>query len=128
VALAAASASAERFVRAGAESTSVRGQVRVLSPLAAGLQVRMKGGAVTEDRARRSHAIAVGRQLGFAATPVLTSTFPASVAGVAGYVPVVVMARSGASAHVRRLSRGPLDGVGCRVRSQARFTFTRAAS
>jgi hypothetical protein len=110
VALAVGSVSAGRFVRAGVESASVRGQMQALSPLAAGLEVRTRG-AVSLDRERRARAVAAGLRLGFAEQPVLTSSFGASVAHIEGYLPVVLMARSGAVQHVRHLSGGGVDGV-----------------
>jgi hypothetical protein len=110
VALAAASVSAGRFVRAGVESTSVRAQVRALSPFAAGLEVRAVG-PISSDRERRARAVAVGRRLGFAEKPVLTTSLPASVADIEGHLSVVLMARSGAVQHVRHLSGGDPGGV-----------------
>jgi putative ABC transport system permease protein len=102
VALAAAAAASAPFVRAGIENASLRGQVRALSPLAAGLE-RRSIGPVATDVARRRRAVRFGRTHGFAA-PVLTSRFPAEVTGSEGFVNVVVMARTNAVAHVPRLA------------------------
>jgi hypothetical protein len=88
----------------------VRAQVRALSPLAAGLEVR-GAGPISLDRERRAHAVAVGRRLGFAEQPVLTSSLPASVADIEGHLSVVLMARSGAVRHVRHLSGNDLGGA-----------------
>jgi hypothetical protein len=111
VALAAASAASTPFVRAGVKSASLRGQVRSMSPLAAGLEVR-SGGLPTGDHARRSGAVQFARSLSFGTQPVLTSRAFAQVAGAEGNnLTVAVMARTNAAAHVTRLSGRGLGGV-----------------
>jgi putative ABC transport system permease protein len=106
--LAAASAP---FVRAGVRSESLRAQVRLLSPLAAGLEVN-SGGSPEDDRSRRAGAVRFRHGLPAAATPVMTSLFPADVAGAEGNgLQVVAMARTGAVAHVHHVSAVPGGGV-----------------
>jgi putative ABC transport system permease protein len=109
-ALAAAAAASGPFVRAGIESASLRGQVRTMSPLAAGLELRT-GGSAAQDRERRARAAPLSRMLGLSATPVLTSRIDAQVATSAGEAPVVVMARTGALQHVARITHGSGEGA-----------------
>src|SRR5471032_80307 len=117
VALAAASAP---LLRAGAESEALKGKLDVLTPLAAGLTIETPAARnrdlVRGDRARRSAAVRLARTLTFVDDPILTTLTDAAVGGKAlnGGIPleVVAMARTGARAHVRRLTG---DGRGAWV-------------
>ena len=109
-ALAAASAASAPFVRAGIESASLRGQVRTMSPFAAGLELR-SGGSAARDAERRAGVAPLARRLGLTAPPVLTSRFYAQVPHSGRNVAVVLMARTGALAHVDRLTRGAGRGA-----------------
>ena len=57
-------------------AAALRGQVRLLSPLVAGLEVH-SGGRAALDRRRRAAAVRFGRTLPTRHEPVLTSMFPA---------------------------------------------------
>jgi putative ABC transport system permease protein len=114
ITLAALAASAVPLVRAGVESESLNGQLRSMSPLAAGLEVRVQEGRVGGDTSRRAAAVRLGRSVRFLGAPVLSSltTNTIQVAGSAapGFV-VVPLARTGAIAHVRHLTRAAGPGV-----------------
>ncbi|HEV2592890.1 MAG TPA: FtsX-like permease family protein [Gaiellaceae bacterium] len=104
-ALAAGAAASSPFVRAGVESSSLRGEVSAMSKYAAGLSIVSKQNPLAGDTARRAAALRFGRRLAFAGRPVLTTRFPAQVAGADGNaLTVIVMARTGAIAHVKPLS------------------------
>lgn len=104
-ALAAGAAASSPFVRAGVKSSSLRGEVRTMSPYAAGLSVISTQNDPHTDPARRAAAVRLGRSLPFAGPPVLTSRFYAGVQGASGNgLTVVVMARTNATAHVVPLS------------------------
>ena len=110
VALAAASAP---LLRAGAESEALKGKLQQLSPLAAGLTIETRGSRdrniAAGDEARRAAAVRLAESLPFVEAPLLTTTTAdAQVSGSARYGgrpdEVVPMARTGAMAHVHRLS------------------------
>jgi len=104
-------ASSAPLVRAAVESESLKGQVRTMSPLAAGLEIQ-SGGPIGLDGARRRGAVALAAQLSFVGSPVLTTMFPAQIAGADGSgVQVVAMARTGAAAHVGHVTHGAGHGV-----------------
>jgi hypothetical protein len=107
IALAALAAAAVPLVRAGVESESLNGQLRTMSPLAAGLEIRVQGGRAGDDGARRAAAARFGRSVRFLGAPVLSSltTNPIQVSGTAapGFA-VVPLARTGAIAHVKHLT------------------------
>jgi putative ABC transport system permease protein len=109
VALAAASAP---LLRAGAESEALKGKLELLTPLNAGATIRtpVHGNAPAEDRGRRAAVEELARGLPFAGPPVLTTMGSGNVGGAAseGGIPlaVVVMSRTGATAHVHRLEGG----------------------
>jgi hypothetical protein len=99
-ALAAVAASSVPFVRAGVESESLKGQLRTMSPLAAGLEV-ISGGPVSRDRARRSAAARFVRRLPLLGAAVDSTLFDTSLPPNGRGV--VVLARTGAIEHVPRL-------------------------
>src|SRR5438094_78531 len=77
-ALAALGAASSPLVRAGVESESLKGQLRNMTPLAAGLEINVGGGGtVVGDRARRAAAARVAQNLPFVGPPVLSSMLPA---------------------------------------------------
>jgi putative ABC transport system permease protein len=109
-ALAALAAASWPLVRAGVESQSLQGQLRTMTPLAAGLEIRVGNGDSSGDRARRAAAI----RLSFTALgpPVVSSLLPAQLAGPAGAgTEVVALARTGALAHVRHETPSGGPGV-----------------
>ena len=114
IALAALAASAVPLVRAGVESESLSGQLRSMTPLAAGFEIRVQEGRFDGDRARRSAAVRLGRSVRFLGPPVLSSltTNTIQVAGSAapGFV-VVPLARAGAIGHVRHVTHTAGPGV-----------------
>ena len=63
ITLAALAASAVPLVRAGVESESLSGQLRSMTPLAAGFEIRVQEGRVGEDAGRRSAAVRLGRSV-----------------------------------------------------------------
>jgi putative ABC transport system permease protein len=113
IALAALAASAVPLVRAGVESESLKGQLRSMSPLAAGFEIRVQA-ALAGDDARRAAAVRLGRSVRFLGPPALSSlpTGAIQVAGSAapGFV-VVPLARTGAIAHVKHITSSPRTGV-----------------
>jgi len=112
-ALAGLAAASSPFVRAGVRSESLRSQVRLLSPLAAGLEVRT-GGRVPLDATRRATAARVGRSLPSVGSVVSTSMVEVGVAGSGGNgLDVIAMARTGALRHVGIVSvaKQSRDGV-----------------
>jgi hypothetical protein len=115
IALAALAAAAVPLVRAGVESESLSGQVRSMSPLAAGLEIRVQEGRVGDDDTRRAAAARLGRSVRFLGRPVastLTSAAEIQVSGSAapGFA-VVPLARTGAIAHVRHVTPSAGPGV-----------------
>ena len=114
IALAALAASAVPLVRAGVESQSLNGQLRTMSPLAAGLEIRVQGGRAGEDGARRAAAVRFGRSVRFLGAPVLSSltTNAIQVSGTAapGFA-VVPLARTDAIAHVKHVTTPAGPGV-----------------
>jgi len=96
----------------GIESGSLQAQLRDLSPLATGLEVRVPGAGVAGDRRRRAAAVRVARDVDGVGTPIVTSMIPVTAGGqVAPGLELVAMARSGALDHVQRLSGGDPRGV-----------------
>jgi hypothetical protein len=115
--LAALAAAAAPLGRAGIESEALKGKLKALTPLAAGLTIERPGGSsnrsaselAVADAARRSAAERLARDLPSTGAPVVTSSTDAALGGeglAAGGVPVVVvpMARDGATAHVQRIA------------------------
>lgn len=110
-ALGAAFAAGSPFVRAGVRSESLRGQVRELSPLAAGLEIR-SGGRVAGEAARRAAAVRFARDVVKTPPPVLTATAGMQLTGPSAEgVDVLAMTRTGALAHVDHKASAGGDGV-----------------
>ena len=114
-------AAAGPLMNAGAESEALQSKLAQLTPLGAGLTIdrplapdRGDLAALTRaDRLRRRAAVALGRSLPFVKPPILTTSSLALLAGPRfdeGNPLVVPMARTGATAHVHRLS-GSGEGV-----------------
>ena len=113
-------AAAGPLMNAGAESEALQARLRVLTPLAAGLVIdrppAVGGGSVrSADERRRRAAVALGRTLPSVEPPVLTTSSYGQLAGPAAVIGnqslVVLMSRTGAKAHVHRLSGGGGSGV-----------------
>ncbi|HEY2570660.1 MAG TPA: hypothetical protein VGI27_04265, partial [Solirubrobacteraceae bacterium] len=114
--LVAVGAAAGPLMNAGAESEALQNRLAQLTPLGAGLTIDRplghdRGGraaVAAADRRRREAAIALARTLPSVGRPVLTSSTLAEVSGGAigsgGSELVVPMARTGARAHVQKLS------------------------
>lgn len=115
--LVAAAAAAAPLVKVGAESEALKNKLAVMTPLAAGLFVETngsvsRGGArqlAADDTARRTAVVRLARSLPFVGAPVFTTQAPAVVAGGPFLLgdrglEVVLMARTGAIAHVHRLA------------------------
>jgi putative ABC transport system permease protein len=110
-ALAALVSTGSPFVRAAVRSESLRGQVRQLSPLAAGLEIR-SGGRFATDGARRAAAARFAREVAKTGSPVLTSVVDVQLAGPSNDgIDVVAMARSGVLSHVHRVAFAAGDGI-----------------
>ena len=110
-ALAALFAVGSPFVRAGVRSESLRGQVRRLSPLAAGLEIR-SGGRLENERTRREAAMRFARQVVNTPQPVLTSMVDVQLTGPSAEgVDVVAMERTDALAHIDPVTSAGGDGV-----------------
>ncbi len=112
-ALAGLAAASSPFVRAGVRSESLRGQVRLLSPLAVGVEVR-SGGRAGLDASRRAAAARLRRRLPSVGPVVATSMAEVGVAGSGGNgVDVIAMARTRALDHVGivRTSNDVTDGI-----------------
>jgi hypothetical protein len=127
ISLAALAAAAVPLVRAGVESESLNGQLRSMSPLAAGFEIRVEGGRPGGDGARRAAAVRLGRSVRFLGEPVLSSltTGGIQVSGSAapGFA-VVPLARTGAIAHVKHVT--PQAGPGVWIAdSMAKVTHLR---
>jgi putative ABC transport system permease protein len=114
IALAALAASAVPLVRAGVESESLNGQLQTMSPLAAGLEIRVQGGRVGGDAARRAAAVRFGRSVRFLGAPVLSSLtadgIQVSGSSAPGFA-VVPLTRTGAIAHVKHVTPSAGSGV-----------------
>src|SRR6476646_4696961 len=106
-------AAAGPLMNAGAESEALQSKLQTLTPLAAGLVIDrpfgVDGGSIgVADAQRRAAAVQLGRTLPSVGSPVLTTTSsgqlarPATVIG--NPLPVVLMSRTGAKAHVHKLS------------------------
>lgn len=113
--LVALAASSAPLLRAGAESEALKGKLDLMTPLGAGLTVEtvdLPSGA-RADRARRDAARRFGAGLPYVQGSILTTSSYAQVGGqtlaAASPVYVVPMARTGATAHVHRLSGGGDD-------------------
>ncbi len=113
-------AAAGPLMNAGAESEALQARLRVLTPLAAGLVIERPpdagGGPVrVMDERRRRAAVALGRTLPSVEPPVLTSSTYGQLAGSAAVIGnqslVVLMNRTGATAHVDKLAGGGGPGV-----------------
>ncbi len=110
--LVALAAAAAPLLRAGAESEALKGKLQQLNPLAAGLTIETPGARdrniAAGDESRRAAVVRLAQSLPFVEAPLLTTTTDAQVSGSArnGGFPaeVVPMARTGAMAHVHRLS------------------------
>lgn len=111
-ALAALAAAAVPLVRAGVESESLAGRVRSMSPLAAGFEIRVFGAPARGDGDRRAAAAALGRTIPFLGPVVSSTLLPVQVDGSAEPgLELVALARTGALAHVTRLTRGDPGGA-----------------
>ena len=111
-ALVALAASSPPVVQAGVASESLKSQLRYYSPLATGLDVTVPTGSTAGDASRRAAAARFARSIPYLGQPVVSSSFYALVAGVAGNgLTVRPLARSGAIAHVHHLTKADGDGV-----------------
>lgn len=103
-ALAAGAAASNPFVRAGVKGSSLRGEVRSMSPYAAGLSIVAATGTPHSDLARRAAATRFGESLAFAGQPVITSRFYAQVkTAESNALTIVVMARTNATEHITKI-------------------------
>lgn len=110
--LAALAAASSPLVRAAVESESLQGQLRQMSPLAAGFQLEGPYARLSGDRARRAAATRLARTLPFVGPAVVSSQIYAQIANADGNGEAVVpLARTGALAHVHRLTPPSGDGV-----------------
>jgi putative ABC transport system permease protein len=108
VGLAAASAP---FVRAAVESESLNSQLQSMTPLAAGVEIST-GGLLAHDGVRRADAPSLVTGLPFLGSPVLESETVLTAPGIAGSSSaLLLMARTGAVAHVSHLAGGAGRGV-----------------
>lgn len=112
-ALAALAAAATPYVRAGVESESLKGELRTMSPLAAGLDLDVRGGGtIAQDVARRAAATRFARRVPYVGKVVVSSRLPVQVGNAAGNgLSLYAVARTGAVAHVRHLASVPGRGV-----------------
>src|SRR5437899_10100897 len=117
VAIGAASGS---LMNAGAESEALQSKLQTLTPLAAGLvidrPVGVDGGELrAADERRRAAAVALGRTLPSVGSPVIATTSYAQLLGPAPVIGnpllVVLMSRTGATAHVQKLAGRGGPGV-----------------
>lgn len=100
------------LVRAGVESQSLQGQLRSMTPLAAGLEIRVTTADPSGDRGRRAAAVGFRGRSTSLGSPVVSSLLPAQLAGPAGAgTEVVALARTGAVEHVRHETRSKGAGV-----------------
>jgi hypothetical protein len=115
IALAALAASAVPLVRAGVENESLSGQLRSMTPLAAGLEIRVEEGGIGRDGARRAAAVQLGRSVRFLGPPVLSSLVPTQGIQVSGSdapgFTVIPLARTGAIEHVKHVASVEGPGV-----------------
>ena len=111
--LAALAAASSPLVRAAVESESLKGQLQVMSPLSAGFEVQTAYARLSADTARRAAAMRLARRLPFVGPAVVSSEVDyLTIANQNGVgVEVVPMARTGAVAHVHRLTPPSGDGV-----------------
>lgn len=111
--LAALAAASSPIVRAAVESESLQGQLRVMSPLAAGFEVQGPYAPLNRDRARRAAATKLARRLPFVGPAVVSSELDnLTIANPNGPgVQVVALARTGAVAHVHHLTHSSGSGV-----------------
>jgi putative ABC transport system permease protein len=110
--LAALAAGAPPLVREGAESESLQGQLRTMTPLGAGFEITTFGTTVSDDPGRRAAAARLGRSLSALGPLVASSLLPAKVAGTAAPgLDVVALARTGAVEHVGHVTRMPGAGA-----------------
>jgi len=111
--LAALAAAAAPYVRAGVESESLKGTVRTMSPLAAGLDLDVRAaGPIALDRARRAAAARLARSVPYLAGVVASSRVAVQAGNAFGNgLDLYAVARTGAVAHVRRLASVPGPGV-----------------
>ncbi|HEY6962740.1 MAG TPA: hypothetical protein VI408_12700 [Gaiellaceae bacterium] len=111
-ALAALAAAALPLVRAGVESESLAGQLRSMSPLAAGLEVVVDANRPRGGAARRRAAASFARSVAFLGPPVSSSLGPAVIGGTpAAGTEVVALARTGAVDHVHHIASAGGPGV-----------------
>jgi putative ABC transport system permease protein len=114
-ALATLAASAVPLVRAGVESESLNAQLRSMSPLAAGFELRVQEGRIGGDGSRRAAATRLGRSVRFLGRPVLSSLIPTEGIQVSGSdapgFAVKVLSRTGAIAHVKHVASVAKPGV-----------------
>ena len=105
-------AAAGPLMNAGAESEALQSKLQVLTPLAAGLEIdrplAVGGHSIrSADERRRAAAVTLGDTLPSVGPPVLTTSSYAQFAGPAPVIAnpplVVLMARTGATAHVHKL-------------------------
>jgi putative ABC transport system permease protein len=101
--LAALAAVSAPLLRTGVASRSLDRQVREMSPLAAGIEIRLPAARARGDVARRRAAARLARSVEGVNGAVVTSMVPVQAGGaVSPGLPLVAMARTGAVAHVRR--------------------------
>jgi putative ABC transport system permease protein len=108
-ALAALAAAAVPLVRAGVESESLAAQVRDISPLAAGFELRVFDTPIAGSSERRAAARRLARSIRFLGPPVTSSLLPVQVVGSG--LDVVALTRTGAVAHVHHVGRARDGGV-----------------
>jgi putative ABC transport system permease protein len=111
-ALAALAAAAVPLVRAGVESESLAGQLRSISPLAAGFEIEVFDTPPTGAAGRRAAAARLARSTRFLGPPVVSSLLPVQVDGSASPgLAVVALTRTGAVEHVGHVARVSGRGV-----------------
>lgn len=115
IALAALAAAAVPLVRAGVESESLKGQLRSMSPLGAGFEIRVTDTRIAGDADRRAAAVRLGRSIRFLDRPVVSSLIATEGVQVSGSAApgfaIVPLARTGAIAHVRHVTAAAGPGV-----------------
>jgi hypothetical protein len=111
--LVAIGAASGTLMNAGAESEALQSKLQVLTPLAAGLVIDRplgidSGDLRAADERRRAAAVALGRTLPSVRAPLIATTSYGQLIGPAPVIGnpllVVLMARTGATAHVQRLA------------------------
>jgi putative ABC transport system permease protein len=108
-ALSALAAAAVPLVRAGVEGESLAAQVREMSPLAAGFEIRVLDTPIAGSARRRAAAARLARSIPFLGPPVVSSLLPVQVEGSG--LDVVALSRTGAVAHVHHVAQADNDGV-----------------